>query len=193
MREAVLSGYGLRAAATGAAHKGVLVSGRRGAGAHPMTTGQKVGVGFAVFCVVAVVYALIAPKAATTTTASPPTAAAGSSAPAAKPTTAPRPTAAKAQASPEPTFVYPGDAQCAITYRDRGDGTMSWTATVTVAGELITHAGDSAGNLYPHDTQVGVGQSSFAAPVPLSSITDVGGNLTGSDGTSYGCSVAPAK
>ena len=38
----------------------------------------------------------------------------------------------------EPTFSYPGDQQCAITYRDDGNGTMSWTATVTVAGRLRT-------------------------------------------------------
>ncbi len=70
---------------------------------------------------------------------------------------------------------------------------MTWTATVTVTGELITHAGDSAGNLYSHDVQAEPGPNSFAAPVPLSSITDIGGNLTASGGTSYSCSVAPAK
>ncbi len=155
-----------------------------------MTKGQKVGVTIAVFVVVSVVYYLVAPKpSASTPAAAASPVAVQTSAPAAKPTPAPKPS----NAAPEPTFVYPGDPQCSITYRDRGDGSMSWTATVTVAGSLITHAGDSAGNLYSHDTQVQAGPNAFAAPVPLSSITDIGGNLTTSSGTSYGCSVAPTK
>jgi hypothetical protein len=41
---------------------------------------------------------------------------------------------AQAASGPEPTFAYPGNRHCAITYRDDGNGSMSWTATVTVAG-----------------------------------------------------------
>ena len=52
--------------------------------------------------------------------------------------------AAQPSLGPEPPFSYPGDPQCAITYRDNGNRTMSWTATVTVAGELITHAASVA-------------------------------------------------
>lgn len=91
-----------------------------------------------------------------------------------------------------PTFTYPGGPQCAITYRSRGDGSMSWTATTTVAGELITHATDSSATVYRHDAQVKAGVTSFSAPVPLTKITDIGGNLRGA-GTSYGCSVRPAR
>ncbi len=54
----------------------------------------------------------------------------------------------------EPTFTYPGGQQCKITYRDGSNGTMSWTADVTFAGELITHASDASGNIYRHDEQV---------------------------------------
>jgi hypothetical protein len=94
---------------------------------------------------------------------------------------------------PEPTFSYPGDPQCAVTYRDNGNGKMSWTATVTVAGgELRTHAGDRSGDLYSHDTQVSAGQNTFTASQPLSRIDDIGGVLyVGS--ASYGCSVAPQR
>ena len=93
---------------------------------------------------------------------------------------------------PEPTFSYPGDRQCAITYRDNSNGTMSWTATVTVAGELITHASDKSGDLYRRDVQVSPGPNTFTAPQPLSQINDIGGVLyVGS--TSYGCSIAPQR
>jgi hypothetical protein len=67
---------------------------------------------------------------------------------------------------------------------------MSWTATVTVAGELITHASDSSGNIYRHDVQVAPGPNKFNAPVPLSTINDIGGYLSAGN-ASYGCSVAP--
>jgi hypothetical protein len=90
----------------------------------------------------------------------------------------------------KPTFAYPGDPHCAITYHDDGNGTMSWTANVTVAGELITHASDNSGNMYRRDVQVTPGANRFTAPVPLSQIDDVGGVLyVGS--ISYGCSIAP--
>jgi len=93
---------------------------------------------------------------------------------------------------PEPTFSYPGDRQCAITYRDNSNGTMSWTATVTVAGELITHASDKSGDLYRRDVQVSPGPNTFTAPQPLSQINDIGGVLyVGS--ASYGCSIAPQR
>ncbi len=165
------------------------MSGHRGVQKQPMTKGQKIGVGIAVFCGVAVLVAIVDPQKSTTTSA-PSTPPASATTPSPSQTTS---APAKASQAPavEPTFVYPGDPQCAITYRDRGDGSMSWTATVTVPGELITHAGDAAGNLYPHDVQVSPGPNAFAAPVPLSQITDIGGNLTATDGTSYGCSVAP--
>ena len=96
----------------------------------------------------------------------------------------------------EPTFTYPGGPQCRITYRDNGNGTMSWTANVTIAGELITHASDTSGNIYRHDQQVPVDLNTFTAPVPLSQITDIGGVLyvpDASASTSYGCSVAPQQ
>ncbi len=96
----------------------------------------------------------------------------------------------------EPTFTYPGDRQCRITYRDNGNGTMSWTANVTVAGELITHASDSSGNIYRHDEQISPGLTAFTAPVRLSQINDIGGVLyvpNASSSTSYGCSVAPQR
>jgi hypothetical protein len=126
----------------------------------------------------------LASKPAAATSAAPLTVPSVSAAPA-------RRTAAK-KPSPavEPTFAYPGNSQCAIVYRDDGNGTMSWTATVTVAGELITHASDSAGNIYRHDVQVISGPNAFTAPVPLSKIDDIGGVLYAGN-SSYGCSIAP--
>jgi len=101
-------------------------------------------------------------------------------------------TTVQAASGPEPTFSYPGDRQCAIAYRDDGNGTMSWTATVTVAGELRTHASDKSGDLYTHDVQVSVGPNTLTAPKPLSQIDDIGGVLyVGS--ASYGCSIAPQR
>lgn len=102
--------------------------------------------------------------------------------------------AKSAHSSPvvQPTFKYPGDRQCAITYRDNGNGTMSWTANVTLRGELITHASDTSGNLYRHDVQVTPGANGFTAPVPLSKIDDIGGVLYVGRST-YGCSVAPQR
>jgi hypothetical protein len=96
----------------------------------------------------------------------------------------------------EPTFTYPGGPQCKITYRDNGNGTMSWTGDVTIAGELITHASDTSGNINRHDEQVTVGLNTFTASVPLSQVTDIGGVLyvpDSSASTSYGCSVAPQR
>ncbi len=98
----------------------------------------------------------------------------------------------QAASGPEPTFSYPGDPQCAIAYRDNGNGAMSWTATVTVAGELRTHASDQSGDLYSHDAQVSVGQNTFTAPQPLSQIDDIGGVLYAGS-ASYACSVAPQR
>jgi hypothetical protein len=63
----------------------------------------------------------------------------------------------------EPTFTYHGGPQCRITYHDIGNGTMSWTANVTVAGELVTHASDTSGNINRHDEQVSVGLNTFTA------------------------------
>jgi len=98
----------------------------------------------------------------------------------------------QAAPGPEPTFSYPGDRQCAITYRDNGNGSMSWVATVTVAGELITHASDKSGDINRRDVQVSVGQNTFTAPQPLSQIDDIGGVLyVGS--SSYACSIAPQR
>ena len=91
-----------------------------------------------------------------------------------------------------PTLRYPGDHQCAITYRDRGDGSMSWTATVTVSGDLRTHVSDRSGDLYSHDVPVQQGPTSLAAPFPLSQLSDIGGVLYTSAGSSYTCSIAPA-
>jgi hypothetical protein len=98
----------------------------------------------------------------------------------------------QAVSGPEPSFSYPGDRQCAITYRDDGKGSMSWTATVTVVGELITHASDKSGNINRHDVQISEGPNTFTAAVPLSQIDDIGGVLyVGSK--SYACSVAPRR
>ena len=115
--------------------------------------------------------------------------------PAAAATDAPSSSGAKSPVA-EPTFTYPGGPQCKITYRDNGNGTMSWTADVTVAGELITHASDMSGNINRHDEQVTVGLNTFTAAVPLSQVTDIGGVLyvpDSSASTSYGCSVAPQR
>ena len=98
----------------------------------------------------------------------------------------------QAASGPEPTFSYPGDWQCAITYRDDGSGSMSWTATVTVAGELRTHVSDQSGDLYSHDPQVNVGQNTFTAPQPLSQIDDISGVLYAGS-ASYTCSIAPRR
>jgi hypothetical protein len=98
----------------------------------------------------------------------------------------------RAASGPEPTFSYPGNRHCAITYRDDGNGSMSWTATVAVAGELRTHASDKSGDLYSHDAQVSVGVNTFTVPQPLSQIDDLGGVLyVGS--RSYGCSIASQR
>ena len=100
--------------------------------------------------------------------------------------------AAKPSPAAAPTFTYPGDPQCAITYHDEGNGTMSWTANVTVAGELITHASDGSGSIYRRDVQVSPGPNSFAAPVALSQVDDIGGVLYAGS-ASYGCSVVPLR
>jgi hypothetical protein len=104
----------------------------------------------------------------------------------------PSPAARKPSHAARPTFVYPGDTQCAIIYRDDGNGTMSWTANVTIAGELITHASDSSGNINRHDVQVTPGPNRFTAPVPLSQISDIGGVLYAGS-ASYCCSIAPQR
>ncbi len=82
-----------------------------------------------------------------------------------------------------------GDGQCAITYRTRGNSAMTWTAIVTVAGRLITHAENRSGNNYRRTAHVTPGSHVFAASVPLSQITDIGGVLYAA-GTASGCSVA---
>ena len=61
---------------------------------------------------------------------------------------------------------------------------------MTVAGELITHASDRAGDVYRHDVQATVGLNGFSAPVPLYKIDDIGGVLYTASG-SHGCSVKP--
>jgi hypothetical protein len=104
---------------------------------------------------------------------------------------APAHSAAQSQAA-EPTFAYPGARQCAITYRDNHNGTMSWTAKVTTRGQLITHASSKAGNIYRHVIEVTPGLATFTAPVPLSQVNDIGGVLYGKK-TSYGCSIAPKR
>jgi hypothetical protein len=69
---------------------------------------------------------------------------------------------------------------------------MTWTATITVAGQLITHASDKSGNIYRRAVHVTHGPNMFAAPVPLSQIDDIGGVLSTAS-ASYGCSVAPYR
>ena len=69
---------------------------------------------------------------------------------------------------------------------------MSWTATVTVAGELRTHASDKSGDLYAHDVQVSAGPDTLIAPQPLWQIDDIGGVLcVGS--ASDACPIAPRR
>jgi hypothetical protein len=157
-----------------------------------MSTGKKMGIGIAVLvCVPVVVAGMV--SGAKQSLSKP--AAASPARPAASTTTAPHSAttttpAAAVPAAAAPTFTYPGDPQCAITYRDNGDGTMSWTATTTVAGELITHASGTDGTIYRHDDHIDAGTHAYRAPVPLAQIGDIGGNLRGTD-ASYGCSVAP--
>ncbi len=168
------------------------MSQHRGAQKMPMSTGKKVGIAVAVLvCTPLVIAGMI--SGVRQSLNSKPTAATSSSPLASASTpTAPTHRAAKPAPTAEPTFVYPGDPQCAITYRDDGNGTMSWAANITVAGELITHASDGSGNIYRHDVQVTPGPNRFAAPVPLSQINDIGGVLTAGS-NSYGCSVAPQR
>ena len=90
----------------------------------------------------------------------------------------------------EPTFSDPGDRQCAITYRDNHNGTMSWTARTTVKGQLITHVSDKRGDLFRHVVTLAPGAHVFTAPVPLAQIDDAGGVLYVGNST-YGCSIAP--
>jgi hypothetical protein len=92
----------------------------------------------------------------------------------------------------DPTFTLAGAPQCAITYGPRQDGKMYWTAHVTVAGELLTFAHDTAGDFYRFDIWVTPGDRiSFVAPQPLWKIDNVGGFLYGR-GT-YPCTIVPAK
>lgn len=91
-----------------------------------------------------------------------------------------------------PTFAFPGDRHCAITYRTGNNSAMTWTAIVTIAGQLITHASDKSGNIYRHVVHVTPGPNVFTAPVPLSRINDIGGVLYATS-TTYGCSVAPYR
>jgi len=103
-----------------------------------------------------------------------------------------RASGAKRSQAATPSFVYPGDPQCSITYRGHGKTAMSWTAKVTLAGQLITHASDVSGNLYRHVVHVTPGPKRFIAPVPLAQINDIGGVLYVRDAT-YGCSIAPQR
>lgn len=65
-------------------------------------------------------------------------------------------------------------------------------ATVTVAGELITHASDEGGDINWRDVQVSAGANTFTAAVPLAQVDDIGGVLyVGS--RSYDCSIAPQR
>jgi hypothetical protein len=91
-----------------------------------------------------------------------------------------------------PSFAYPGDQRCAITYRARGTTSMTWTAIIAVAGQLITHASDESGTIYRHVARVTPGAEVFTAPVPLSQVNDIGGVLS-TAGSSYACSVAPYR
>jgi hypothetical protein len=96
-------------------------------------------------------------------------------------------------AHPDPSFSYPGDPQCVITYGSRGPGSMYWTANITTAGTLRTHASDTAGDLYAHVAPVTPGPNGFVAKQPLWKIDDIGGVLYAADGKSYACSIAPAS
>lgn len=104
----------------------------------------------------------------------------------------PSPGKTQAIAAAEPTFAYPGNRQCAITYRADPNGTMSWTATVTVPGRIITHASDRAGAIFRRIARVTPGPNLFSAPVPLAQVDDIGGVLYGRT-HSYACSIAPAR
>ena len=104
----------------------------------------------------------------------------------------PSASAVPAATGPNPTFSYPGDPECSITYGSNQAGTTTWAATVTESGELITHASGNQGDINRRDAQVTSGPNSFTAPEPLNYIGDVRGVLyVGS--SSYGCSIAPAR
>jgi hypothetical protein len=82
-----------------------------------------------------------------------------------------------AEPAREPDLLVSRRPQRAITYRDDGNGTVSWIDAVTVAGELITHASDNGGDINRQDVQVSPGPNMFTAPEPLSQIDDIGGVL----------------
>jgi hypothetical protein len=170
------------------------LSQHRGAQKMPTSTGKKAGLAVAVLVCLPFLIAGMISGVRQSLDSKPAAAASGSPlASASTPLAAShRASAEKPSPAAEPTFTYPGDPQCAITYHDDGNGTMSWTANVTVAGELITHASDSSGNINRRDVQVTPGPNSFAVPVPLSQIGDIGGVLYAGS-ASYGCSVAPLR
>ena len=158
----------------------------------PMSTGKKIGIAVAALvCAPFVIAGMISGARGSNKPAS---TASRPPLPSTSPSSAPTHRTSAVASSPtgEPTFAYPGDPQCAITYRDDGNGTMSWTADVTTAGELITHASDNSGNIYRHDVQVTPGPRQFVAPVPLSEIDDMGGVLYAKS-ASYSCSIAPPR
>lgn len=155
---------------------------------------QRVGAVVAALVVVGIVAAMGHNKGSgNKDKAAAPTMSAAASSPAGSPkaTVSHRP--ASSHPTAEPTFTYPGDPECAITYTGRGDGAMSWTARLSVPGELITHATQDDGTIDRHDVRVAAGATSFSAPVPLTRITDIGGSLRALGGRSFGCSVAPGK
>jgi hypothetical protein len=172
-----------------------MTGGQNGA-RQPMSTRKKalIGLGVAVCAPAFIAGAVHGAIQSDTPAVTAPSRAAATAATAAASPNASAPATAQAtkRVAPEPTFTYPGDPQCAITYRDRGDGSMSWTATTTVGGELKTHVGTKSGSLYTRDTQTTPGPNAFAAPVPLAQIDDIGGVLF-APGTSYACSIAPQR
>jgi hypothetical protein len=183
------------------------MGGHRGTTKTGMSTGKKLGIGAAVVvCAPPLIIGMI--SGAKQSLGSHPAAAASSTpiAPATRSTTSSkhpartRPT----KAAPAPTWVYPGDKECAITYASNANGGTTWTATTTVGGEIKTDdtntwPGDNtppSTGLDTRDVHVSAGQTPFSTDAPLSSVTDISGVLyvptEANPTTSYSCSIAPA-
>ncbi|MEY9962517.1 hypothetical protein ABIA33_000543 [Streptacidiphilus sp. MAP12-16] len=89
-------------------------------------------------------------------------------------------------------FDRSGDPQCAITYYSVGANMTTWTATTTIAGELVTQATHTGGQPDRNDVTIPAGHHTFIAWAALAKITDLNGTLH-AGGTQYHCSVAPAR
>jgi hypothetical protein len=93
---------------------------------------------------------------------------------------------------PIPTHAFDrsGSPQCSLVYDGTPVGTVIWTITTTVGGDLRTTAvsGDS---VYRHDRTVSAGRHDFSAPAYMAQLDGLTAELTGDGGESYPCSVRP--